>query len=841
MTSTQTNRKITSSLRQQPFVNAISATIVALAIGACGKGGSSESQNNSSPTTGGSTSSLPKQNTVPGLGHACATNADCPSNAACYQLTKVCTTPCTADVNCGPDGPGYGLCEYTSLYSICIGLGCPPGIFCSVRCNTDLACPDGTACNVAYGLCSATITASGSGGATGAGGTSSLGGATGAGGTSSLGGATGAGGTSGGIGGVVGTGGTRSIGSTTASFCGDGIVQASMGEKCDDKNSLYPGCSATCQLEPGFQCPFAGAPCVPVCGDGILVLPAEQCDPGMKIPNVAQACNSDCTVKPNWICNATSCHQAVCGDGVVEGTEGCDPSPHNNDLGDGCTPLCMAEPACPSGTASNPGGPCITKCGDGLLLGTEQCDDGNAVSGDGCSSTCQIEPGFTCTQSLDSTMVVPVVVRDFDAGGDFEKGSSFAAGLNYANQGLLQSYLNPGGTKPGLKPVLVSPTGVYNGNVGQDSGIASATSFAQFYDDAAPAAGNAYHATLATTLTLYPNTAGTTYMNRFGVNGDSLTSAQYIRMSDPAAHICGNVGTEDHDAMGNPIPCTFCPNDSNLATPQCDPAPQATDCQTIPGMAQCVQSGGQWHGIWPLAAYDGNPMWFPADSLTPYSPSSTVQISGNYDSTLPMDPSGPQHNFSFTTEVRFWFTYDSSITYDLTFVGNDDVWVFVNKRLAVDLGGIHSDVQGELTFGGTGATTVTVTPTNATAPLPAITTHPNLGLQRGNVYEVAVFQAERQTPVSSYLLSLTGFNVAHGVCKPVCGGTNPALSPGEQCDNGTVGNCDPTTTDCYNKCTTSCKLGPHCGDGIVQNVSGEQCEPTSSNDPNCTADCKLPG
>ncbi len=30
-------------------------------------------------------------------------------------------------------------------------------------------------------------------------------------------------------------------------------------------------------------------------------------------------------------------------------------------------------------------------CGDGIIEGTEECDDGNIVSGDGCSSTCQIE------------------------------------------------------------------------------------------------------------------------------------------------------------------------------------------------------------------------------------------------------------------------------------------------------------------------------------------------------------------------------------------------------------------------------------------------------------------
>ena len=50
----------------------------------------------------------------------------------------------------------------------------------------------------------------------------------------------------------------------------------------------------------------------------------------------------------------------------------------------------------------------------------------------------------------------------------------------------------------------------------------------------------------------------------------------------------------------------------------------------------------------------------------------------------------PLHNFGFTSEVRYWFPYDATKTYTLEFLGDDDVWVFVNRRLAVDLGGIHT-------------------------------------------------------------------------------------------------------------------------------------------------------
>ena len=59
------------------------------------------------------------------------------------------------------------------------------------------------------------------------------------------------------------------------------------------------------------------------------------------------------------------------------------------------------------------------------------------------------------------------------------------------------------------------------------------------------------------------------------------------------------------------------------------------------------------------------------------------------------------HNFSFTSEVRYWFKYEAGQTYQLDIVGDDDVWVFVNKKLAVDLGGIHTPVEGSVTLDGT--------------------------------------------------------------------------------------------------------------------------------------------
>ena len=38
-----------------------------------------------------------------------------------------------------------------------------------------------------------------------------------------------------------------------------------------------------------------------------------------------------------------------------------------------------------------------SSCGNGIITGTETCDDANTNSGDGCSSTCTIETGWTCS------------------------------------------------------------------------------------------------------------------------------------------------------------------------------------------------------------------------------------------------------------------------------------------------------------------------------------------------------------------------------------------------------------------------------------------------------------
>lgn len=88
---------------------------------------------------------------------------------------------------------------------------------------------------------------------------------------------------------------------------------------------------------------------------------------------------------------------------------------------------------------------------------------------------------------------------------------------------------------------------------------------------------------------------------------------------------------------------------------------------------------------------------------------------------------GQSHNFSFTTEIHTTFTYKGGEKF--TFIGDDDVFVFVNNQLAIDLGGIHSAETGTVDFDGQAS---------------------QFGITKGQSYNMDIFHAERHVTESHF-------------------------------------------------------------------------------------------
>ena len=106
--------------------------------------------------------------------------------------------------------------------------------------------------------------------------------------------------------------------------CGDGIVD--QGEGCDDGNqSAGDGCSAACQVEPGWTCQGEPSLCVPGCGNGTIDT-GEECDGAelggascLTVPGDFSggtlSCDASCRLDTTW------CIPSTCGTVVVPGPD----------------------------------------------------------------------------------------------------------------------------------------------------------------------------------------------------------------------------------------------------------------------------------------------------------------------------------------------------------------------------------------------------------------------------------------------------------------------------------------------------------------------------------------
>lgn len=166
---------------------------------------------------------------------------------------------------------------------------------------------------------------------------------------------------------------------------------------------------------------------------------------------------------------------------------------------------------------------------------------------------------------------------------------------------------------------------------------------------------------------------------------------------------------------------------------------------------------------------------FPLDGVD-FSNGDTASNTGNSDD-------GKQHNFHFTAHMSIPMKIAADGTEVFEFSGDDDVWVFLNGHLVLDIGGLHEALNGNFRINTDGTITTYVQNVNDVSDREKLgkpgvwaynyvnqlnehnrstyadkTETINIGLKAGDVVNLDFFYAERSTTASNTKITISNMN-----------------------------------------------------------------------------------